>query len=461
MQKCVSNPDIKMKCTVESGRAVWTGVNVDNTTTPEGTCSDGCGSMPWRKRALCNPPGKETCYSTLLPGGQEGAVCLNPTSYGARMTPSTGGLRSLLYPENISPDKELSDVERADLLPKFTACYAQPFKELHNTSLVTYVPKNDQNTCNELIENARDACRRSGNTQRACDGMVLPLFKNANDKPYRCVLDTNKLPVSHSCQKDSHAWWRWVRHNQYDCRDGKWKCDDAEFSEYVGGLECQRDAQCQASFEAGVCDVANGHCKVGHSRGSRCKSHEECDHVSGTVGKCGANRHCSEGKNGVDAAYYMPAECAASTTQGHVFCGKTEDGNFTGVCTAYKFEGKEYLGCRAFEDADDIREIQRAEQEYQHLHTPNNFSASKVPSERLRVCAEKDIITLGGHRVCRHTSRVVHMTNGTVPASNEKEAIERCNARTCSDTSCPSAICARNKDGKCTVSTSSHIASLA
>jgi hypothetical protein len=461
MKKCESDPNTRMRCTVESGQKVWKGVAIDDTTTPQGTCPGSCDSIPWRKKALCRPPTKETCYSTIVDHNPV-IVCLTPSSYTAQMTPSADGMRSLRYAEPISPDRELSDEERAAMLPKFTACYAQPFKELHNSSLVTYVEKEKSAACDDLIKGAGNSCRLSGHSEQACAEMIIPLYKNEKEDPYKCILDTNRLPVAHKYQKDSHAWWRWVRHNQYDCRIGQWKCEDAQLSEYSGGMTCGKDADCTTTFEAGVCDLKDGKCLAGHSKGGRCASHEECDHVHGEIGKCGSNGRCAEGKTGIDAAYFIPDECPPSSDKtGHRFCGKVEDSGetfYTGVCTAYKFGGKEFTGCRAFEDEADIDTVKRAEQEYQHLYNADNFHPSLTEWERLRVCPEKDWIQMDDHRVCRHTTRTIQLANGSVPASNRAEAEGRCDLKSCKDTNCASPMCDGDEAGNCSVAMPSHIA---
>ena len=457
-QTCRGAPDTVLRCTVEGGQKVWQGVHSGNDAVPKTSCP--ADSMPWRNQVVCDNTGGTQCFETMHEKyGTAGAVCVIPTSDAALVASHTG-IESLRHTRPISYDRRIDEKE----LKAFAPCYMQPFGGMKEAALIAYVPIGKRDVCEALQADARHACRASCDKSKRCEQMVHDLYDDANEKPYECALHTAKLPIAH--EHDKREWWRWIRHNQYDCRASGWKCDDAELREYSGGASCTTDSTCDARFEAGVCDLNKGVCRVGTTKGSRCTTHEDCDHISGVKGKCAANQRCETGRTGIGAAYYVPRECKpdASADSLHSYCGRitSKDGQerYTGVCQAFDFHGRTYHGCRAFETQGDIANTIADEEDWQSQKRLANFHAKHPSWERLSLCPEDAVSIIDGRRVCLHTTHTVYMQDDSVKATDDRRAAERCDARMCSDEDCTVGLCVRDGAGACHPSGPHHVALL-
>lgn len=445
-RRCAIDPDIEMRCSVQSGHKVWQGVSRDNASIARTTCPDD--SMPWRSQLVCDHvPGTSTreprCFTTPLAGyNLEGAVCVTAGEESG-MHPTDRGLMELRAARPVSYDRA---ADHKDIEAKFTACYVQPFAEMgRDAVMVAYVPKGASEACRFLREDAMDACRHAGQTTTECARRVRHVYKDERDKPYACTLDTRHLPVAHD--HDRSEWWRWLRHNRYDCRGRGWSCEDAAMREYEGGHACAQDGQCASAFEAGACDLERGVCATGTAKGTRCSTHEQCDHVGFVAGRCDASKgRCETGKTGTGASYYAPKECSPVPHQRHTFCGKmqTADGErFSGVCMPYDYDGKTFYGCKPFADRKEIERIAADEEDHQAQTRTANFSSVRPDWERLALCPAEDTVRVGDRSACLHTTHTVHLEGRTIMAANDDEATKRCAASRCDD-ACTPGMCHRD-----------------
>lgn len=454
---CAAHPDVKLRCTVVGGQKAWQGVAPHAETPAVTSCP--LSSLPWRKQVACDASGTHgsRCYTTTLPYGNGAAVCVVPSQAGSEMQLSDEGRDALLRPLPVSFDAPIADTQ----LHKFTPCMVHPFAELHDAALVTYVGKGDRTACNAMVSEAQSACVSSGKKDDECRALIKSVYQHEGDTSYACALDTRRLPVAHD--RDQREWWRWVRHNQYECRKDGWRCDDTGLAEYKGGSECGNDTDCHADVEVGVCDLKLGTCATGSTKGSRCSAHDECDQLSGVQGKCTAGR-CATGKTGVSATYFAPRECPNEPEHSaNTYCGEytSSDGTvmYTGVCTRFASGGKQYSGCRAFETPRDVQETVRQELDWQsqHAHT-QNFHQNAPAWERLGLCPDEHVSVIDGRKVCRLTTRSVPLVDATaVDAPDARSARELCNANVCTAKTCPIGLCSRTADG-CVASEAAHIA---
>ena len=448
-KKCTDEPDVLLRCTVDGGQKVWKGVTKLDDRTPATTCPED--SMPWRNQLMCENTGTTQCFSTVFPssfGHRKGAVCIIPTSNEPMKTTALGRA-SLKHTKPISYDRRIE----GDELSQFVPCMVHSFNDMSNSAMIAYVPPKERKMCAALVTDALNSCRLAGISQAKCEQLVQPVYTDDRDRTFDCALDTSVLPVSD--RSDQREWWRWIRHNQYDCRGAGWKCEDPTLSEYEGGVMCSANADCHATFEAGVCDLTAHKCLVGSTKGTRCSSHEDCDHVSGVHGECGSNGRCEKGKTNVGAAYFAPRECVPDKSDEtlHTYCGKmaTHAGgtSYTGVCMPFDYDGKTYHGCKAFEDPKKLLQTVADEMDWQAQKRKPNFHPKKPAWQLLQMCPEEDTSIVGGKKVCLHTTRAVHLVDQTVNAIDATEAVKQCSARACTDASCPIGMCTRDRHGHC------------
>ena len=458
---CAIDPNIEMRCSVQAGRKVWQGVSRDNVNIAKTTCPDD--SMPWRSQLVCDHAAGESvrtprCFTTTIEEyNLDAAVCVTAGEHSG-MHPTDRAINGV---RNVRPVSHDRPADPKDIESRFTACYLQPYADMgRDAVMVSYVPKGDSEKCRFLRDDAVDACRRTGASTDDCHRRVKHIYKDENEKPYACTLDTRTLPVAHD--HDRGEWWRWMRHNRYSCRGKGWSCDDAELREYEGGRNCTRDTECAAAFETGMCDMKKGVCATGTAKGTRCSTHEQCDHVGFVPGRCDMKKNkCMTGHTETGASYYAPKECTPVPNQRHTFCGKmqtAEGERFSGVCMPYDYDGHTFYGCKAFDDEAEIERISADERDHQAQTHSANFSASHPDWDNLIVCPREDTLVIGGRRVCLHTTHTVHMQGRTISAVTDEDAAQKCAASRCEE-ACTPGMCARDrKKGSCVPSGAHAIA---
>ncbi len=443
--------DASLRCSVQSGRKVWQSVGKGDASIAATVCPDN--SIPWRSQIVCDhEAGKgiqgPVCFTTHLQGyGSSGAVCVT-AGKDTPMHPTNSAIRDLRNIQPISHDKR---VDVAEIEKNLTPCYVQPFKEMGpHAMMISYVGKGESEKCRFMREDAVDACRHSGRATDECERKVRHIYADEREKSYECTLDTRKLPLAH--EHDGREWWRWIRHNRYSCRDPGWWCEDTKLAEYAGGATCEKDEQCNDIIESGVCNMESGSCAIGSAKGTRCTTHEQCDHIGPANGLC-KNGKCQKGRVGTDATYYAPKECSVISSQKHTFCGKmkTAQGErFAGVCMPYDYDGKTFYGCKAFDSTAEIEKIMADETDWQAQTRSQNFRALQADWEKLELCPDEDKYSIDGRSVCQHTTQPLPLRGSVVKSLNDKDAHQKCQDRRCTQ-ACTPGMCYRDRTegGRC------------
>ena len=398
----------KLKCeTSATGEKMWRlagAGEVDNNNVSPTLCP--AASIPWRQQAVCDGISVNTCYKTKLFGGAEDvAVCLHPVSSSEPMHQTWSGMRAMHGGASISHDQPVS---RALVEAEYEPCVVHPFGDASNTAVIGYTAKGDRATCASMIRNAHRVCRKATDVPDECDTLVHAVHPDPGEPP-SCTMRTNALPVAH--KHDRREWWRWVRENSYTCKAEGWMCKDPELREH-SAPSCKRDEECAAPVEQGWCDKKRDVCVLGGSVGKNCSKHEDCDHLASVRGECEGGR-CTRGKTGIEAAYHIPKPCThVSRDSLYTYCGEVAapaGGTvYTGVCSAYEHEGKEYQGCRTLRNFREIEETRKSEHDWQAQNRPAlNFHEQSPPWDRLDVCPAGNLAEIQGRHVCATTTVAV------------------------------------------------------
>ncbi len=361
-------------------------------------------SIPWRQHAFCDGiSSSEKCYITEQLGETKSvAVCLHQIDKNHPMQYTTwSGMQSLRKKTPVSFDRP---VQRSEVDKTFEPCVVHKFGDASNTAVVGYTPKGDKAACSNMLQNAFQVCEHASSAEE-CKMMVHSVHPNPGESE-GCTLQTHDIPIAH--QYDKGEWFRWVRENSYSCKAAGWMCSAEDMKDYKAPA-CERDEDCRASVEVGICDMKNHVCAVGSGQGKHCTKHEDCDILNRVEGACSAGS-CKSGNTGVDATYIVPKSCdRVSSDSLYTYCGETRTANgdtlYTGVCTEYTHKGKEYRGCKAFTDYTHIERTRATEHDWQAHHRPYaNFYVHSPPWEQLDTCPSDKRVVVNGRSTCETTT---------------------------------------------------------
>ena len=436
-------------------------------------------SMPWRMQSVCSAKDQVMCYKTELESSDgtrtDGGICVVSKDETPKVTDH--GDFMVQHPMLISNDAKIQTNETQTM----TACYIQPFAGLENSTMVVYASAGD--SCDALRSDAINACKLANNDDEHCEQKVKNLYEPKGELLFSTHIQTQKIPYLNvnkqehlskydyypSCNYDpimkryvkpeningrptcpdesnvSHQWWRWKRVNEYACKDG-WNCDDEDMTYYAGGESCRVSEDCDVAEEFGVCNMQSLTCLGGTKDGETCSSHNECDIHDNVRGKCAKTGVCTQGKTGLQAAYYKPVSCSPPSEgeSKRTYCGKiTLDGEtkYTGYCEAYRMKdsSEDSYACKAFmsgeEGDDEILEKQFDERDYQIGFKRENFeSGALFPWNQLSTCPETYVKIIDGVQVCTATHEKVDISNSFVNADTREEAIRKKTEELCLDT---------------------------
>lgn len=393
----------RLQCEEANGSKKWRLVDAADPRPDDGVTCPAL-SVPWRQRAYCDGISPDTCYVTSMFGENEQpvAVCLQPidekqpTRY-----PTWSGTQSMYEAAPISFDRP---VARAEMEEAFEPCVVHKFGDASNTAVVGYTSKGDRKACSMMLQNATQVCERVS-THEECKTLVHPVHSDPGESE-GCTIRPHDVPIAHP--HDGREWFRWHRDTSYSCKAPGWSCKAEDMKGYKPP-SCERNEDCNAPLEVGVCDMQSHTCATGSAAGKNCSKHEDCDLLSRVEGVCNAGK-CTAGNTGVDAVYAVPKPCNhVSEDSLYTYCGETITSNgdtlFTGVCTDYSHEGREYRGCKAFKDYKEIERIRTFEHDWQAHHRSNhNFYSRSPPWELLDTCPPDKRTTVNGRSVCETTT---------------------------------------------------------
>ena len=289
----------------------------------------------------------------------------------------------------------------------------------------TYVPKDREDLCDQILDEAMNICDGKSN----CDYKVERLTKDEPASSYECVINTRDVPTVSSARP---MWWEWHRVNEYNCKDDKgWLCDDRSLKNFKGGDKCFMKDDCHANAEFGMC--VNKKCVLGSAPGSNCTRDEDCDILQNVEGVCKNNAICTKGKNGLQVSYYKPKDCSDEDKHYphslHNYCGEflDEDGTkkYTGYCASVN--GTKKKACKAF-SSNDVKNIQHEEENYlRGIRHHQNYYEESPPWENLVTCPENELVDVdGGHKLCFPTIEKLNVNLGKVYAQNTYSAEQKC-----------------------------------
>jgi hypothetical protein len=403
-----------MNCKKHNGEYFWSLDPEENT---DETCPDH--SVPWRLDALCSVKTDEKCYETTF-GNDKVAVCV--------ITDDTSELSACAYDYlnqdiKIANDHVINDPAYFD---DMIECSLQDFGQMQSAKLKTYVPKNREDVCEQILDEANNACKGMSN----CTYEAEKLIDDSPTTSFECVIDTRNIPKA----AGKPTWWQWHRVNEYECKDDGWRCDDRSLNEYKGGAKCFMKDDCHSNAEYGMC--VNQKCTVGSALGSNCQTDEDCDVLQNIEGSCNeGDKKCNKGKNGLHISYYKPKECSDDDKKYahslHNYCGETTDEyggeKYTGYCA--NIEGTSKKVCKAM-SSKEVESIRHEEENYlQGIRHHHNFYSQKPPWENLIQCPQKDRVVVNGHELCYPTVEKISVELGKVHAHDIDSAGQKCSAR--------------------------------
>lgn len=388
-------------------------------------------SLPWKLDAACNvDKNSQLCYEIEF-NSKSVTVCVN------------GGSEAILNDHGIDYIKQEIDVEWTKRInpndsqhfDKLQVCHQQKFLQADDAIIKTYVAKDDEITCNSVIEDASLHCNRH---------LIDNLFESIGSQRYECIIDTGHVSDFNSKIETE---MKWVRNFKYPCKDDGWYCSDTNLTHFTGGQECNINDDCHTNIEVGICDFSTKTCKTGSSMSKQCTNHEDCDVMSTYAkGECESGT-CSKGANQLKASYFKPLECneglGNTNSSGHKYkskhqyCGEVNHGTgkvFTGYCATPKdkqgADMKSFRACKPFETEAEKHIIWKEETDYQHgspetFH--HNFHIETPPWELLTLCPASHVKKVGNTIICDATMEEVDVKlPKVILASSADQAQEKC-----------------------------------
>ena len=316
-------------------------------------------------------------------------------------------------------------------------CHQQPFIQADGTYIETWVDKDDEVTCesivNEAVENSND--KQS----------ILNVFESIGSQHYECVLDTGHISEQNNIMQTE---MNWVRKTKYPCKDKGWSCDDNNLKHYTGGDQCNINDDCHKNVEFGVCDLNTKTCLSGNSTGKQCSQHEDCDILkSYSQGYC-ENNVCMKGSTLIDASYFKPLDCDESLgnvdkngekyNAKYQYCGEIRHGTqtkFSGYCVhPSNKDGKEiktFKACKPFEHDVEMTEVKNKEEDFQMGNQDTyrlNYHVEDPPWKRLVICPDEHIKQVGDKIICELTMQEIPTKlPKTIIATSIESATQKCN----------------------------------
>lgn len=287
----------------------------------------------------------------------------------------------------------------------YTPCFVTEYADATNTAVIGYVnKKGGKAACDQQMS---EFCQT-----KECLASIIPVFE---EEHAGCSIDpTMPIKVGH----EGKEWYRWVRENKFSSTKGEgWSEtyeDDKSLLKHATP-RCTNDRQCDAFVQHGICDTYAGTCTAGPKVGHTCASDEHCGTQVGHMieGKCDkVNGICEVGKNGIEPVYHIPNQCTMpdeNSTFAHTYCGFDEGTKkWHGVCKPYTHKGRDYHGCKPFDDFSEIDDIRLKEHDHRtEKNIIDNFAHSRddAPWDHLGVCVPDKRNGLA--KVCKETHYAV------------------------------------------------------
>jgi hypothetical protein len=357
-------------------------------------------SIPWKLDATCNvTKNDKKCYEIEY-DKKKVNVCVvgGPNSQMNR-----DGHNLLQQSTKMQWTKQVSSNDAS--FETKQKCHIQKFRQLDDTVIESWVDKDDEVTCENIIKDAKYGYSK----QEVEADRIQKVFLSSNSQAYHCIIDSRKI-ANDNAKLDNEM--KWVRASSYACKDKGWKCHDLELEHYNGGNRCEMDDDCHQNVEFGICK--NNVCTVGSTIGSSCTTHEDCDVLQEYAkGTCKDNK-CTTGKLNIDVSYMKPLNCPPPDGKTkYQYCGEINHGTeskFAGYCVDVKDKNantvKSFKTCKPFLNDLERKTIAHEEKDFQRgdfTQSEINFPQSTPHWERLVLCPPEEVATIDGKTVCMAT----------------------------------------------------------
>lgn len=390
---------------------------------------DKAHSIPWRVDATCNATvNNPKCYEIEFENRKHVTVCVHP---GINSKLSDFGTEYLAQEFPLEWARPI-DVNDAQHFGSRQKCHRQTMSELNNTIIESWVSRDDEIMCDNVVADAGDA-----------PGLEK-VFQSSGSQRYECVLDTGHIARQNARIEPE---MRWVRKTSYPCKDDGWSCTEEDMHEYTGGQMCTLNDDCHKNVEFGVCNLQKNVCMNGSASGKNCTTHEDCDTIQEYAsGKCDSGK-CSRGSTGVEVSYFKPQECPAGGNVNrngqkyvakHQYCGAISDVDgetkYTGYCTpVHDVHGNKissFRACKPFVTLDEKKAVEGDEADFQSGHPATsklNYYEEPPPWERLTLCPPDKVRKVGNEIICTATMEEVPTKLDTnILATSSEDANQQC-----------------------------------